>query len=65
MLQTKCSFCGDKLQPGTGKMYVKSDGTIYVFCSRKCEVNMLTLGRTPARIRWTEAWESAKKKKEE
>ena len=25
----KCSFCGQDIEPGTGKMYVKKDGTVY------------------------------------
>jgi large subunit ribosomal protein L24e len=47
----KCSFCGNPIEPGTGKMFVKSDGTIYSFCSSKCEKNM-RLGRTPRRTEW-------------
>jgi len=25
------------MEDGTGKMYVKKDGTVYFFCSSKCE----------------------------
>ena len=32
-----CSFCNEEIEPGTGKMYVKKDGTIYFFCGSKCE----------------------------
>ncbi|MBW2978942.1 50S ribosomal protein L24e [Candidatus Woesearchaeota archaeon] len=48
----KCSFCNQELKPGTGKMYVKKDGKILYFCSRKCEKNLLTLKRKPANIKW-------------
>ena len=49
----KCTFCGDELRTGTGKMFVKTDGRVFYFCSRKCEKNMLKLKRTPRNIRWT------------
>ena len=32
-----CSFCNKEIEEGTGKMYVKKDGSIYFFCSSKCE----------------------------
>jgi len=44
--QYTCSFCGVTLEPGTGKMFVKKDGTIFYFCSTKCENNH-KLGRVP------------------
>lgn len=34
----KCSFCNKPMKAGTGKMFVKNDGTIYYWCSRRCEV---------------------------
>ncbi len=48
-----CKFCGAEIEPGTGWMYVLSDGTIWYFCSSKCAKNMLKLGRKPEKIRWT------------
>jgi len=36
----KCTFCGGMIEPGTGKMLVKKDGTIQYFCSTKCENNI-------------------------
>jgi len=48
-----CSFCGSEIEPGTGKIYVRKDGTIYHFCSSKCQKNMLKLKRTPRKIKWT------------
>lgn len=53
-----CSFCGDKIEPGTGKMYVRKDGTIFYFCSSKCQ-NNYCLGRVPRRVEWTEAGRKA------
>ncbi|WP_457554539.1 50S ribosomal protein L24e [Candidatus Pyrohabitans sp.] len=52
MERKECSFCRREIEPGTGKMYVKKDGTIYYFCSSKCEKNMLKLGRNPRKVRW-------------
>ncbi len=49
----KCSFCGREIEPGTGMMYVKKDGTILYFCSSKCRKNMLKTRRDPKKIRWT------------
>ena len=28
-----CSFCGEEIPEGTGKMYVRRDGSISFFCS--------------------------------
>jgi large subunit ribosomal protein L24e len=48
-----CTFCGNEIEPGTGKMFIRKDGTIYNFCSMKCQKNLLILGRIPRRVRWT------------
>ncbi len=56
----KCSFCGDDLLRGSGLMYVKRDGTVYFFCRRKCEKNLLKLRRNPRKIEWTSAHEKWK-----
>ena len=34
--QHLCAFCGEQIEPGTGKMYVKKDGTTYLYCTNKC-----------------------------
>lgn len=49
----KCSFCGGEIEPGTGKMYVKKDGTVFNFCSNKCHKNMIELKRVPRVTAWT------------
>jgi large subunit ribosomal protein L24e len=52
---TKCSFCGENMERGTGMMYVKKDGKILFFCSKKCEKHILKLERKPLTTRWTRA----------
>jgi large subunit ribosomal protein L24e len=51
-----CSFCGNEIEPGTGKMYVKIDGTIYNFCKNKCHKNLIELHRVPRRTKWTQQY---------
>jgi large subunit ribosomal protein L24e len=52
-----CNFCGKEIEPGTGMIYVKKDGTVYNFCSSKCRKNRLKLKRIPRRTRWSEHFE--------
>ncbi|MGZ4949811.1 MAG: 50S ribosomal protein L24e [Halobacteriota archaeon] len=61
MEKRKCSFCGGARELGTGTMFVKRDGTIFHFCSSKCEKNY-RLGRVPRRTVWTEQGRAARKK---
>ena len=49
----KCSFCGNNIAKGTGKMFVYADGKILNFCSSKCEKNLLKLNRKPRKFKWT------------
>ncbi|OPX67783.1 MAG: 50S ribosomal protein L24e [Methanoregulaceae archaeon PtaB.Bin056] len=56
--QRNCSFCGDAIEPGTGKMFVRRDGTVYYFCSTKCQ-NNFRLGRAARRVPWTQAGRKA------
>ncbi|MBI0584472.1 MAG: 50S ribosomal protein L24e [Methanomassiliicoccus sp.] len=56
-----CSFCGAEMEPGTGKLFVKRDGTVLTFDTNKCYKNMIELGRVPRRTTWTRA---AKREKE-
>jgi len=51
-----CSFCGSDIEPGTGKLFVKKDGTVLFFCKSKCQKNMLELRRIPRRVRWTKSY---------
>lgn len=57
----KCTFCGEDLRPGTGKMFVEKDGTILYFCRMKCEKNLLKLKRKPRNTTWTQEYIKAKK----
>ena len=56
----ECTFCGKKLNPGTGILFVKKDGTPFFFCSRKCEKNRLKLKRKPISTKWTAAHSAVK-----
>jgi large subunit ribosomal protein L24e len=48
----KCSFCNKLIPQGTGLIYARNDGRIFYFDSKKCEKNLLKLGRDPARVKW-------------
>ena len=50
----KCSFCGGSIDPGSGKMFVKKDGTILFFDKNKCYKNMIELKRVARKTEWTE-----------
>jgi len=52
MQERICFFCKRKIEPGTGKMFVKRNGTIFYLCSSKCDKNMLGLGRNPLKVKW-------------
>ncbi len=43
------------MEPGTGKMFVKRDGTVLTFDTNKCYKNMIELGRVPRTTTWTRA----------
>ncbi|TES84050.1 MAG: 50S ribosomal protein L24e [Hadesarchaea archaeon] len=57
----KCSFCGGRVEPGTGLMFVRRDGSVLFFCSSKCERNF-KLNRKPHRVKWTERSRKARGK---
>src|SRR5207249_1945252 len=46
-------------EPGTGKMFIRKDGTVFLFCSHKCQSNLLHLGRVPRWTPWTQAFRRA------
>lgn len=58
--QHLCTFCGEQIEPGTGKMYVKKDGTVWLFCTNKCYKNMVDLKRVPRNVTWTKAYAAKK-----
>jgi large subunit ribosomal protein L24e len=51
-MEKKCTFCNTPIEQGTGKMLVKRDGTVFYFCSSKCERNMIKLGRKSRKLKW-------------
>jgi large subunit ribosomal protein L24e len=55
-----CTFCGTAIEAGTGKMYIKRDGTVFHFCSSKCQRNQVELGRVNRHVKWTGAAAEAK-----
>lgn len=58
----RCTFCDKEIEEGTGTMYVKKDGKIFWFCTKKCEKNLLKLKRVPRVTRWTGAFKESKQK---
>ncbi|HKZ45667.1 MAG TPA: 50S ribosomal protein L24e [archaeon] len=48
----KCSFCSKAIKPGTGKMFVKNDGTVLYFNSSKCEKSY-KMGRESKKRKWS------------
>jgi large subunit ribosomal protein L24e len=54
MPQTReCDYCGADIEPGTGTMYVYTDGRTDHFCSSKCEKNA-DLDREPRNLEWAD-----------
>ncbi len=48
-----CSFSGDEIEPGTGMMYVKKDGSVLWFKNSKARKNMMQLRRNARKVKWT------------
>ncbi len=57
-----CAFCGRPIPPGTGIMYVKADGTVLRFCSRKCFVSAIKYNRDPRKLTWVRKVKKVKSK---
>lgn len=57
----ECSFCGVTVDRGCGLTYVKKDAKILHFCGRKCEKNMIQLGRKARTTTWTAQYRTVKK----
>jgi len=55
----KCTFCGNNIEKGTGKMLVKTDGKVFNFCSNKCEKNLIKLKRKPLVTKWSKLFKKA------
>ena len=52
-----CDFCGENVEPGTGTLVVRPDGSQLRFCKSKCRKNMLKLKRVPRRVRWSKKYQ--------
>ena len=60
-----CSFTGEEIEPGTGIMYVKKDGTVLYFKNSKAKKAMVDRKFKARRTPWTAEFtaEKAKAKK--
>jgi large subunit ribosomal protein L24e len=57
VVKRQCSFCAREIEPGTGMMYVRRDGTVFHFCTSSCRKQQLYLHRVGHRFKWTRAHE--------
>jgi large subunit ribosomal protein L24e len=55
VLKRQCSFCAGEVEPGTGTMFVKRDGSVFYFCTSSCRKQQMNLGRVGHRLKWTRA----------
>ena len=46
-----CDYSGQEIEPGTGTMYVETDGTVLWFADAKCEKNYF-MGREARDLEW-------------
>ena len=51
-----CSFTSEEIEPGTGRMYIKRDGSVMWFKDSKARKNALKLKRNPRRLKWTQRY---------
>ena len=51
MPERTCDYTGEDIEPGTGKMFVKTDGTVLFFKNSKAEKNYL-MGRESRDLEW-------------
>ncbi|OVE84127.1 50S ribosomal protein L24e [Natronolimnobius baerhuensis] len=54
-----CDYTGEDIEPGTGIMYVRNDGSVLHFVDSKAEKNY-KLGREPRDLEWTEEGRAGK-----
>jgi large subunit ribosomal protein L24e len=54
MVKTQiCSYCGEQIPPGEGLMYVRTNGEIFHFCSKKCRKLQIVFKKPARKVRWT------------
>lgn len=58
----KCVFCGKDEHPSKGLHLITNAGEIKYYCSSKCRKNALKLHRDRKKMKWTEAFHSAREK---
>ena len=59
----QCAFSGEDIEPGTGIMYVKKDGSVLHYKNRMCLRNHQGLGRVNRYTKWTNAARDLKAQK--
>ena len=57
----KCTFCGDNIPRGRGKMFVRNSGQVLHFCGSKCQKNF-RMKRDGKKTGWTKTYAEHKKK---
>ena len=58
-----CSFCGKTIAPGTGKLFIKKDGSVFNFCSSKCQKTQIKRGYKARITPWTKMFRTMKANK--
>ncbi|MFX0050189.1 MAG: 50S ribosomal protein L24e [Candidatus Hodarchaeota archaeon] len=58
-----CAFCARPIEPGTGISFVRRNGQLVRFCSRKCRRSLLDFKRDPRKFKWTKKYEPKMKAK--
>lgn len=53
----RCSYTRKTIEPGTGKMFVRKDGTVLWFINNKAQKSFLKLGRDARELKWTKAYQ--------
>merc|ERR1719152_392580 len=56
-----CSFSGNKIFPGHGIRYIRTDGRLFLFINGKAEASLL-MKRNPRKISWTQFYRRLHKK---
>ena len=56
----KCTFCGNNIERGRGKIYVGKEEKVLYFCSSKCEKNHVKLGRKFLETKWSKRFKREK-----
>ncbi|MHA2053869.1 MAG: 50S ribosomal protein L24e [Candidatus Hodarchaeales archaeon] len=47
----ECNFCGHNVEAGTGMAFVRKNGQLVRFCSRKCQRALLDFKRDPRKFK--------------